>query len=261
MNKTTIAAAALGLACVFAGTAQAAPPTVEMTWMSIANWYFKIGDKRILMDGYITRIPETPFTASPVYPNDLYAYTKGLRHRHAVGHQGARCACSAPTSSIYLLVGHSHWDHSWDTPAWSKLTGAPMIGGASTCLQARGAGRAGRAVPQRQRRREDRARQRRHDARRALEPQRRRDQPDPALPARALPPAGARRGDRRPARRRRRGLSERRRQPRLPVHRRQRRRPALASSSTTRPAPTTSTRPSSSTASTTARRSATWPRR
>ena len=35
-----------------------------------------------------------------------------------------------------LLVGHSHWDHSWDTPAWARLTGAPMVGGMSSCLQA-----------------------------------------------------------------------------------------------------------------------------
>src|SRR5690349_24390237 len=51
MPRKTLAAAALAVAC--AGTAHAAPPTVEMTWMSIANWYFKIGDKRIVMDGYI----------------------------------------------------------------------------------------------------------------------------------------------------------------------------------------------------------------
>ena len=50
---------------------------VEMTWMSIANWYFKIGDKRIMMDGYITRVPGRLFIASPVFPKDLYAYTKG----------------------------------------------------------------------------------------------------------------------------------------------------------------------------------------
>ena len=25
-------------------------PDIEMTWMSIANWYFKIGDQRIVMD-------------------------------------------------------------------------------------------------------------------------------------------------------------------------------------------------------------------
>ena len=35
-----------------------------------------------------------------------------------------------------LLAGHGHLDHSWDTPTWSRLTGAPMIGGHSACLQA-----------------------------------------------------------------------------------------------------------------------------
>ena len=39
-----------------------------------------------------------------------------------------------------LLAGHAHWDHSWDTPAWSRLTGAPMIGSLSACLQANAQG-------------------------------------------------------------------------------------------------------------------------
>ncbi len=44
--------------------------------MSIANWYFKVGDKRILMDGYVTRVPESLFVASPVFPKDMYTFTK-----------------------------------------------------------------------------------------------------------------------------------------------------------------------------------------
>ena len=35
-----------------------------------------------------------------------------------------------------LLTGHSHWDHSFDTATWSKLTGARIIGSKTTCLQA-----------------------------------------------------------------------------------------------------------------------------
>ena len=74
-----------------ASATRAAPPSVEMTWMSIANWYFRIGDERILMDGYVTRLPESLFTPSPTYANDLYAYTKGPGgRRHRLGHQGAR---------------------------------------------------------------------------------------------------------------------------------------------------------------------------
>ena len=227
MKTTTIAAAALALACTFTGSAQAAPPTVEMTWMSIANWYFRIGDQRILMDGYITRIPEAQFTASPVYPKDLYTYTTAAYGIDMPSVTRVRDAVLGTDKLDLLLVGHSHWDHSWDTPAWSKLTGAPMIGGASTCMQAAAQGvmgaqcrsvsggekiALGNGITMRVVRWNHSG-----DT----------DQPDPAFPARALPPAGARRGDRRLPCRRRRGLPERRRQPGLPVHGRQRGRAAL----------------------------------
>jgi hypothetical protein len=36
-----------------------------------------------------------------------------------------------------LFTGHSHWDHSFDTATWSRLTGAPILGSLSTCYQAR----------------------------------------------------------------------------------------------------------------------------
>ena len=127
------AAASLG---AFASTAFAAPPTVEMTWMSIANWYFKIGDKRILMDGYVTRLPQSLFTPSPTYANDLYAYTKESAGVDLAAITRVRDVLLGGDKLDLLLVGHSHWDHSWDTPAWARLTGAPMIGGASSCMQA-----------------------------------------------------------------------------------------------------------------------------
>ena len=136
MKTSTIASAALALSLVLGGTARAAPPTVEMTWLSIANWYFKIGDERILMDGYITRVPESEFTASPVYPKDLYTYTKAAYGIDMPSITKVRDGLVGNDKLDLLLVGHSHFDHSWDTPAWSKLTGAPMIGGASTCMQA-----------------------------------------------------------------------------------------------------------------------------
>jgi hypothetical protein len=123
--------------------ATAAPPSVEMTWMSIANWYFKIGDKRIVMDGYISRLPEALFTPSPTYANDLFAYTKAPAGVDTASITKVRDAMLGAEKLDLLLVGHSHWDHSWDTPAWAKLTGAPMIGGASSCMQASAQGVAG----------------------------------------------------------------------------------------------------------------------
>src|SRR6476620_2074478 len=68
--------ATFAIAATCSTPAAGAPPTIEMTWMSIANWYFKVGDKRILMDGYVTRVPESLFVASPVFPKDMYTFTK-----------------------------------------------------------------------------------------------------------------------------------------------------------------------------------------
>ncbi|WP_457390438.1 MBL fold metallo-hydrolase [Roseateles sp. P5_E1] len=131
------------VAAIFSSVANAAPPSVEMTWMSIANWYFKVGDKRIVMDGYISRLPENLFTASPVYANDVYAYTKEPAGVDVASITKVRDAMLGTDKLDLLVVGHSHWDHSWDTPTWAKLTGAPMIGGSSTCMQAAAQGVAG----------------------------------------------------------------------------------------------------------------------
>jgi hypothetical protein len=114
-----------------------AATTVEMTWMSIANWYFKIGEKRLMMDAYISRVPGPPFFYSPpAYPGDLYAYTKSSYAVDVDSIGKVRNAVLGDNKLDYLLVGHSHFDHSWDTPTWSKMTGAPLIGGISTCFQA-----------------------------------------------------------------------------------------------------------------------------
>lgn len=138
-TKPVVAALALA-AAVLAPVARAAPPTVEMTWMSIANWYVKIGDKRIMMDAYISRVPEAAFVAPPAYPKDLYAYTKEPYGVDRASIEKVRDAVLGGDKLDMLIVGHSHFDHSWDTPTWSRLTGAPMIGGASTCLQAQAQG-------------------------------------------------------------------------------------------------------------------------
>ena len=143
MRAKLILAAALTFAA--SASALAAPPTVEMTWMSIANWYFKIGDKRIVMDGYITRVPENLFVPSSVFPKDMYTYTKGPYGVDMPAITKVRDAMLGRDELDLLLAGHAHFDHSWDTPAWSRLTGAPMIGSLSACLQANAQGVAGDA--------------------------------------------------------------------------------------------------------------------
>lgn len=112
-------------------------PSVEMTWMSIANWYFNVGGVRIVMDGYITRLPGPPFFfAPPGDPGDVFALTAfpWLVDVQSV----ARVQEALPDHGNLdvIVAGHSHFDHTWDTPTWSKLTGTPIIGGLSTCYQA-----------------------------------------------------------------------------------------------------------------------------
>ena len=135
MTRKIIALTALAFSLASAA-ASAAPPTVEMTWVSIANWYFKIGNTRVLMDGYISRVPEASFTPSPVFPKDMYTYTKAPYGVDSASVTKVRNALLGYDKLDLMLVGHSHFDHSWDAPEWSKLTGAKIIGGASTCLQA-----------------------------------------------------------------------------------------------------------------------------
>ncbi|HET9578886.1 MAG TPA: hypothetical protein VFP44_13715 [Usitatibacter sp.] len=141
MPRKLIAFAALSLATASIQPAIAAQTSAELTWMSIANWYFKIGDKRIVMDGYITRIPGPPFFyAPPDTPGDQYAYTRNAATVDQAAVKKVRAAVLGKAKLDYMLVGHSHWDHSWDSPTWAKLTGAQMIGGQSTCLQAQAQG-------------------------------------------------------------------------------------------------------------------------
>lgn len=115
----------------------AAPPAfVDITWMSISNMYYEIGVLGVVTDGYITRLPQSAFfgggggyaqTRQPFRP-DVAAVTRVMN------------ALGQPSKVNLLLTGHSHWDHSFDTATWSKLTGARIMGSQTTCLQARAEG-------------------------------------------------------------------------------------------------------------------------
>ena len=109
----------------------AGPSHVDITWLSITNIYYEIGPLRILTDAYITRLPRSLFSggggglakARPSVP-DVAAVTRVLT------------ALGGPASVTLLLNGHAHFDHSFDTATWSKLSGARIIGSKTTCLQA-----------------------------------------------------------------------------------------------------------------------------
>src|SRR5262249_11348632 len=137
LRKLFLTAAVVVFAAVQYIPVRAAARTVEMTWMSISGWYFKIGDMRIVMDGYISRVPQAFFSAHPDYPKDVYGFTREAYGVDIPSIERVRNAMLAGSKLNYLIVGHSHFDHSWDTPTWAKLTAAEIIGGLSTCLQAR----------------------------------------------------------------------------------------------------------------------------
>ncbi len=133
--RLLVALALLGSAPLPAAAA-AGPHEVELTWMSIANWYFKLGDLRIVMDGYITRVPSSVFVASTTHPADIFAFTSRSWPADVNAVLRVRDALSAGGRVDYLLAGHSHFDHTYDTAVWAHATGAPIIGGISTCYQA-----------------------------------------------------------------------------------------------------------------------------
>ena len=110
---------------------------IELTWMSIANWYVKIGDLRIVLDGWITRLPDPSFFFAPKkFPGDKFAFTKEPASVDVAAVTKVRKAMLGDAKLDYLLSGHSHFDHSWDTPTWAKQAGGVIIGPRSTCLQA-----------------------------------------------------------------------------------------------------------------------------
>ena len=135
-----VALAALLGAAPSKAAGSAGPQEVELTWMSIANWYFKIGPVRIIMDGYITRVPQGLFVRSTQFPADQFAFTSAPYPVNVPDVLRVRDALSADGRLDYVLAGHSHFDHTYDSATWAAVSGAQLIGGLSTCYQAQAQG-------------------------------------------------------------------------------------------------------------------------
>jgi hypothetical protein len=128
-----VAALLVGAVCLGASAPQrpAKPAFVDITWMSISNMFYEIGPLHIITDGYFTRVPESVISrgggdvsgTGQRFKPDVAAVTRVMN------------ALGGPRSVSLLLTGHSHFDHSFDTGTWAKLTGAPVMGSRTTCFQ------------------------------------------------------------------------------------------------------------------------------
>ncbi|MEO8308008.1 MAG: hypothetical protein ABI616_08200 [Pseudomonadota bacterium] len=112
------------------------PEHVDITWMSIANMHFDLGSQHILVDGYISRLPQDIFYGG----GGGFASTRRAMTPDIAAVREVFDAIGGKSAVKLLLAGHSHWDHTFDTATWAKLSGARVIGSPTTCLQTRAAG-------------------------------------------------------------------------------------------------------------------------
>jgi hypothetical protein len=126
--RALIACASLGVAST---SAFAAPDHVDITWLSIANIHFDFGATRVLADGYVTRVPQANFTGGG---GGFDTTLRAVRPDEIAVREVFEAIGGADAIKL-LLTGHSHFDHSLDTPVWARLSGANVMGSATTCLQ------------------------------------------------------------------------------------------------------------------------------
>jgi len=136
LPKARLAGAALAWALCVPALAARGADHVDITWMSIANLHLDFGTTRVLVDGYITRLPESLFFGG----NGRLAHTRSASRPDEAAVRDVFEALGGRSAIDLLITGHSHFDHSFDTPVWARLSGGRLVGSATTCLQARAAG-------------------------------------------------------------------------------------------------------------------------
>lgn len=130
MLLVAYSSACSGAAPGAARSASVALSSVDVTWLSVTNIHLRAGALGILLDGYVTRLPQRLFVQSDLLRTHAASRPDSAMVARVLAAIGGRSAVSV------LLSGHSHFDHAFDTAVWAKLTGAPIHGPRSTCLQA-----------------------------------------------------------------------------------------------------------------------------
>ncbi|HXC61003.1 MAG TPA: hypothetical protein VN645_16930 [Steroidobacteraceae bacterium] len=130
--RNTLTACAASCLVAVAGAAD----HVDITWLSITNLHLDFGATRILADGYITRLPQELFFGG----GGGLAQTSRAMRPDAAAVREVFDALGGRRAINLLITGHSHFDHSFDTPVWARLSRARIIGSPTTCLQTQAAG-------------------------------------------------------------------------------------------------------------------------
>jgi L-ascorbate metabolism protein UlaG (beta-lactamase superfamily) len=105
---------------------------VTLTWLSVTGWLLEAGGTSVVLDGYVGRVDRTTVNAdgtstSPARPDEALVRRVG----------DALLPGGGPD---WVLVGHAHWDHSLDAPAWARRRGGRLVGSPTVCLQAEALG-------------------------------------------------------------------------------------------------------------------------
>ena len=95
---------------------------LEVTWLGTAGVALELDGQRLLMDPYFSRPGPGPTVIRRLIPDEAAI----LRH--------------APAGVDYIICTHAHHDHILDVPALARLSGARVVGSASSCNYCRGAG-------------------------------------------------------------------------------------------------------------------------
>lgn len=94
---------------------------VIMRWLGNAGFEFKLNSTYFLCDPFLTRPKTYQVYFGRVSPNEA-AINQHIHH------------------ADHILITHTHFDHSMDTPEIARLTGAIVHGSSNTCALMRAAG-------------------------------------------------------------------------------------------------------------------------
>jgi len=96
-------------------TGSGAGAAMRLQWLGTAGFVIEAAGATLLVDPFLTRPSIPRLLVRPVVPDDLAI----ARH--------------VPRKVDAILCGHSHFDHAADAPRIARMTGAKLVGSASTC--------------------------------------------------------------------------------------------------------------------------------